>query len=101
MDELSQFIFSAYPYKAIIAVIKGKREWVLRCSTPGLAGTLIPKPSKANIDPYLQSIIDADNDNVLIRSSVNILGTINLVASNTPGLGPGGELSATRCPSFK
>lgn len=37
MDELSRFISTAYPYKAIIAVIKRIREWVLRCSTTRLA----------------------------------------------------------------
>lgn len=57
---------------------------MLRCPTHELA-EIVNSQSLKGIDFYLQSIVDADNDNVLIRSSVNILGTINLVASYTPG----------------
>lgn len=45
-----------------------------------------------NTNSSLQSIVDADNNNVLIRSGVDILGTINLVASYTPGWEGGGEI---------
>lgn len=41
--------------------------------------------SHIDINPILQAIINANDDDVLVRGSVDIFGTINLMASYTPG----------------
>lgn len=42
--------------------------------------------SHKDVNRKLQSVVDADDDDVLVRSSVNVFSTINFVASHAPGL---------------
>lgn len=81
----------SYPYKPVIAILERSGERMLRCATHVLAEGC--NAGCLHIDTSLQSVVDADDNDVVVCSGVNVLGTINLVASNTPSYIGGGVVS--------